>query len=198
MQCGSPTNELSLKRARAARKCHRPGRPWPVNALETLNVGRGRAHVGMSQMQRIIAWSRAFQKRSTRLQAVARQRRTGRGLPVPCLLLLLLIRGAPGMEENVHPEAVAHESSPVRAQAEKSVRLESASRECWSASYASHVIETAEEIHAWPPDRAHLVEKRKRDARVLNIYEGPTRSSSSSSGSRGESGRAGRQKGDGT
>jgi len=39
-----------------------------------------------------------------------------------------------------------------------------------------HSIELAEEIHGLEGQtQEHLIEKRKRDARVLNIYEGPMR-----------------------
>src|SRR6202011_5358042 len=55
----------------------------------------------------------------------------------------------------------------------KSVRLESAIAKMLVSELLHRVIEVAEDIHGLAGQtQLHLVEKRKRDARVLNIYEG--------------------------
>ena len=55
----------------------------------------------------------------------------------------------------------------------KSVRMESAIAKMLVSELLHRVIELAEEIHGLAGQtQLHLVEKRKRDARVLNIYEG--------------------------
>jgi len=55
----------------------------------------------------------------------------------------------------------------------KSVRMESAISKMLVSELLHHVIELAEDIHGLAGQtQLHLVEKRKRDARILNIYEG--------------------------
>src|SRR5439155_24166722 len=55
----------------------------------------------------------------------------------------------------------------------KSVRMESAISKMLVSELLHRVIEFAEEIHGLAGQtQQHLVEKRKRDARILNIYEG--------------------------
>src|SRR6202011_3748051 len=55
----------------------------------------------------------------------------------------------------------------------KSVRLESAIAKALVSESLHRIIELAEEVHGLAGQtQLHLVEKRKRDARVLNIYEG--------------------------
>src|SRR5262249_36520964 len=55
----------------------------------------------------------------------------------------------------------------------KSVRMESAIAKTLVSEMLQRLIETAEEIYGIAGQtRRHLIEKRKRDARVYNIYEG--------------------------
>src|SRR5262249_25955450 len=55
----------------------------------------------------------------------------------------------------------------------KSVRMESAISKMLVSEILHHIIELAEDIHGIAGQtELHLVEKRKRDARILNIYEG--------------------------
>src|SRR4029077_4692190 len=71
-------------------------------------------------------------------------------------------------------EAVAHEVIGRFEHPEtRSARLESAVAKMLVSELYQSLIETAEEIHGLAGQtQLHLVEKRKRDARVLNIYEG--------------------------
>src|SRR5436305_14941635 len=55
----------------------------------------------------------------------------------------------------------------------KSVRMESAIAKMLNSELLHRLIEWAEDIHGLEGQtQRHLVEKRKRDARILNIYEG--------------------------
>jgi electron transfer flavoprotein-quinone oxidoreductase len=157
-QLGSPTNELSLQAVRVPREnvIGLEGR-GQVNALETLNVGRaGLAMSAMCQMKTLIDWSRTFiQKKDV----------------IPDWAAWRLER----MEEDRFiAEALAHEViGRFEHKQTKSVRLESAIAKMLVSELLHRVIETAEEIHGLAGQtELHLVEKRKRDARVLNIYEG--------------------------
>ena len=158
-QCGSPTNELSLQAVRVPREnvVGLEGR-GQVNALETLNVGRaGLAMSAMCQMVRLSGWSRAFAKE-----------RYGE---IPAWIGWRLER----MEEvRFIAEAMAHEIiGRFEHKQTKSVRMESAIAKMLVSELFHHSIELAEEIHGLAGQtQLHLVEKRKRDARVLNIYEG--------------------------
>lgn len=157
-QLGSPTNELSLQAVRVPREnvIGLEGR-GQVNALETLNVGRaGLAMSAMCQMPRLIEWCRTF---SSPLSP-----------PAACVAWRLQ-----QMEELCFiSEALAYETiGRFEHKQTKSVRLESAIAKMLVSELLHQVIETAEEVHGLAGQtREHLVEKRKRDARVLNIYEG--------------------------
>jgi alkylation response protein AidB-like acyl-CoA dehydrogenase/flavin-dependent dehydrogenase/ferredoxin-like protein FixX len=158
-QNGSPTNELALQAVRVPREniIGLEGR-GQVNALETLNVGRaGLAMSAMSQMVRLCDWSRAFAKQ-----------RYG---DIPQWIAWRLERME---EERFIAEAVSYEIiGRFEHKQTKSVRMESAIAKMLVSELFHHSIEIAEEIHG--PDgqtQEHLIEKRKRDARVLNIYEG--------------------------
>jgi electron transfer flavoprotein-quinone oxidoreductase len=158
-QNGSPTNELSLQAVRV---------PWEnilglegrgqVNALETLNVGRaGLAMSAMTQMPGLTGAARAFAE--------------GMYGGVPGWVAWRLERMA---EHAFTAEALAHDIIGRFEHAEtKSVRLESAAAKMLVSELLHRVIEMAEEILG-PEGQTtlHLVEKRKRDARILNIYEG--------------------------
>ncbi|MBL8797609.1 MAG: acyl-CoA dehydrogenase family protein [Planctomycetia bacterium] len=158
-QCGSPTNELSLQAVRVPREnvIGIEGR-GQVNALETLNVGRaGLAMSAMAQMIGLIERSRAF----------AQARYDG----IPDWVAWRLQR----MEaERFTSEALAHEVvGRFEHKQTKSVRLESAIAKMLVSESLHRVIALAEDIHGLAGQtQEHLVEKRKRDARVLNIYEG--------------------------
>ncbi len=158
-QCGSPTNELSLQRVRVPREnvLGLEGR-GQVNALETLNVGRaGLAMSSMSQMLGLLAMSRAHAEKrpggitpaaAWRLQRMEEERFTAEALAFDII----------GRFE--HPQT-------------RSIRLESAIAKMYASEALHRVITLAEEIHgAAGQTQEHLVEKRRRDARVLNIYEG--------------------------
>jgi electron transfer flavoprotein-quinone oxidoreductase len=158
-QCGSPTNEVSLQAVRVPREnvLGLEGR-GQVNALETLNVGRaGLAMSAMTQMQGLIEQSRAFAQTAHgelpdwaawRIERMEDERFTAESLAwevIGCL---------------DHPEA-------------KSVRMESAIAKALVSESLHRVIALAEQIHGLAGQTEfHLVEKRKRDARVLTIYEG--------------------------
>jgi electron transfer flavoprotein-quinone oxidoreductase len=158
-QCGSPTNELSLQAVRVPREnvIGLEGR-GQVNALETLNVGRaGLAMSAMTQMHGLIEQSRAFAQSAHgeipdwvawRLERMEEERFTAEALAFEVI----------GRFE--HPQT-------------KSVRMESAISKALVSEALHRVIELAEEVHG-PAGQTQLrlVEKRKRDARVLNIYEG--------------------------
>jgi alkylation response protein AidB-like acyl-CoA dehydrogenase/electron transfer flavoprotein alpha subunit len=158
-QCGSPTNELALQSVRVPREnvLGLEGR-GQVNALETLNVGRaGLGMSAMAQMEALIAWSRAFVLRTYgeipdwaawRLRRMEEIRFTSEALAYEVI----------GRFE--HPQT-------------KSVRLESAVAKMLVSELLHQVIELAEDVHGLDGQtQHHLVEKRKRDARVLTIYEG--------------------------
>jgi electron transfer flavoprotein-quinone oxidoreductase len=158
-QCGSPTNELSLQSVRVPREnvIGLEGR-GQVNALETLNVGRaGLAMSAMAYMADLIDSARAF----------ARQVHG----EIPAWAAWRLERME---EERFIAEALAFEViGRFEHKDTKSVRLESAAAKMLVSELYQHLIETAEEIYGLPGQtEEHLVEKRKRDARVLNIYEG--------------------------
>jgi electron transfer flavoprotein-quinone oxidoreductase len=156
-QCGSPTNELSLQAVRVPSEniLGLEGR-GQVNALETLNVGRaGLAMTAMCQMAGIIAASR--------------ERHEGAALPPWVAWRLARME-----EDRFIVEALAHDViGRFEHKQTKSVRLESAVAKMLASEILHRLIETAEEIHGLAGQtEEHLLEKRKRDARVLNIYEG--------------------------
>jgi alkylation response protein AidB-like acyl-CoA dehydrogenase/flavin-dependent dehydrogenase/electron transfer flavoprotein alpha subunit/ferredoxin-like protein FixX len=158
-QLGSPTNELALQAVRVPREnvLGLEGR-GQVNALEALNVGRaGLAMTAMAQMAGLIERSRAF------AQAVYGA--------IPDWVSWRLQR----MEEDrFSAEALAHEVvGRFEHPQTKSVRMESAISKMLVTEWLHHVIELAEDIYGLSGQtQLHLVEKRKRDARVLTIYEG--------------------------
>jgi electron transfer flavoprotein-quinone oxidoreductase len=158
-QCGSPTNELSLQKVRVPREnvLGLEGR-GQVNALETLNVGRaGLAMSAMAQMPGLIDMSRTYA-----------QEAFGQ---VPDWVEWRLARMA---EDCFIAEALAHDViGRFEHPRTRSVRMESAIAKMLISELLHRVIETAEEVHGLAGQTTqHLVEKRKRDARVLTIYEG--------------------------
>jgi alkylation response protein AidB-like acyl-CoA dehydrogenase/flavin-dependent dehydrogenase/ferredoxin-like protein FixX len=158
-QLGSPTNELSLQSVRVPREnvIGLEGR-GQVNALETLNVGRaGLGMSAMAQMRGLIDASRAFAEKND--------------ASIPDWVDWRLQRME---EERFIAEAVAHEVIGRFEHAQtKSVRMESAIAKMVASELLHSVIELAEDVHGIAGQtQLHLVEKRKRDARILNIYEG--------------------------
>jgi alkylation response protein AidB-like acyl-CoA dehydrogenase/flavin-dependent dehydrogenase/ferredoxin-like protein FixX len=158
-QNGSPTNELSLQAVRVPREnlIGLEGR-GQVNALETLNVGRaGLAMSAMSQMIRLCTWSQEFA--------------AGQGESAFAWSACRLDRLE---EERFIAESLAYEIiGRFEHKGTKSVRMESAIAKMLASELFHHSIELAEEVHGLAGQtEEHLVEKRKRDARVLNIYEG--------------------------
>jgi electron transfer flavoprotein-quinone oxidoreductase len=162
-QLGSPTNELALQAVRVPREnvIGLEGR-GQVNALETLTVGRaGLGMSAMAQMIRLDGWARDF----------AAQRLAGSGGRVPDWAAWKLARLE---EDRFVSEAVAHEViGKFEHKGTKSIRLESAVSKMLVSELLHRIIETAEDVHGLEGQtERHLVEKRKRDARVLTIYEG--------------------------
>lgn len=158
-QLGSPTNELALQTVRVPREnvLGLEGR-GQVNALETLNVGRaGLAVSAMAQMAGLIERGRAVAQTTEgtippwvawRLQRMEEERFTAEALALEIV----------GRFE--HPQTT-------------SVRMESAIVKMLVSELLHGMIERSEDIYGLPGQTLrHLVEKRKRDARILNIYEG--------------------------
>jgi electron transfer flavoprotein-quinone oxidoreductase len=158
-QLGSPTNELSLEAVRVPREnlLGIEGR-GQVNALETLNVGRaGLATSCVAQMTGLIEQS----------QAVALERHG----QVPHWVEWRLARME---EDHFIAAAVAYEViGRFDHPGTKSVRMESAIAKMLGSELLHEVIELSEEVLG-PAGQTqiYLTEKRKRDARILNIYEG--------------------------
>ncbi len=158
-QCGSPTNELSLQAVRVPREnvLGLEGR-GQVNALETLNVGRaGLAMSAMAQMKGLVESSRSYARATYG--------------DLPDWVRWRLER----MEEiRFTAEAVANEViGRFEHRGTRSEGMETAISKMLVSEALHTIIELAEEIHGLPGQtQLYLVEKRKRDARILNIYEG--------------------------
>jgi alkylation response protein AidB-like acyl-CoA dehydrogenase len=189
-QCGSPTNELSLQAVRVPREnvLGLEGR-GQVNALETLNVGRaGLAMSAMAQMRGLIDSSRDFirglriEVRGSRIEIAETEKEiltSGSFDPRSSILDPRIPDWAAWRlqrmeEDRFTAEALAHDViGRFEHPQTKSVRMESAITKMVVSELLHQVIETAEDIHGLAGQTtAHLVEKRKRDARILNIYEG--------------------------
>ncbi|GIW79425.1 MAG: hypothetical protein KatS3mg105_1232 [Gemmatales bacterium] len=159
-QNGSPTNELSLQAVRVPREnmigLEARGQ---VNALETLNVGRaGLAMSAMTQMGGLI----------DDCLAIARKKH-GDTLPAWVRWRIERMRMDRFISEALAHETVGRFEHPQT----RSVRMESAIAKMLVSELLHEVIELAEDIHGLEGQtQLHFVEKRKRDARVLNIYEG--------------------------
>jgi electron transfer flavoprotein-quinone oxidoreductase len=158
-QLGSPTNELSLQAVRVPREnvMGIEGR-GQVNALETLNAGRGGISTSaMADMEGLINNARLYARHTYGT--------------IPGWVQWRLDR----MEENRFSiEALAYEIvGRFEHPGTKSLRLDSAMAKMLATELLHQLIEWAEEIYGIVGQtRLHLVEKRKRDARILNIYEG--------------------------
>ncbi|HMP03214.1 MAG TPA: acyl-CoA dehydrogenase family protein [Gemmatales bacterium] len=156
-QNGSPTNELALQAVRVPKEAvlGLEGR-GQVNALETLNVGR--AGLSMSSVS---------QMRSVQELSAARVEELGR----PAWAAWRLERIA---AETFIAEATAFFVIGLfEHSAMQSVRIESAAAKMLVGELLHSTIEWAEEIFGRSGQtQQHLIEKRKRDARIVNLYEG--------------------------
>jgi electron transfer flavoprotein-quinone oxidoreductase len=158
-QRGSPTNELGLTSVRVPREnvIGIEGR-GQVNALETLNVGRlGLCVSAVSMMAKIVEQTRAFilDHKLDKEQWV------------------LEILG--GMATELYAtESLAYELiGRADHHGTKSVRTESAIGKYYASEALHRTIRAAERIMGIEAcTQMHELEKHRRDARVLNIYEG--------------------------
>jgi len=154
-QRGSPTNELSLTGVRVPREniIGIEGR-GQVNALETLNVGRlGLCVSAVAMMAKVVEQTRAF----------AQERAVD----------------AAGILGEMAAELYATESLAYELigrsdhHGTKSVRTESAIGKYYASEALHRCLRNAERVFGIEgATQWHELEKHRRDARVLNIYEG--------------------------
>jgi electron transfer flavoprotein-quinone oxidoreductase len=153
-QKGSPTNELAIDRVRVPRECvigyegH-----GQVNALETLNVGRcGLAVAGVVMARRLLAEARAALPEGEAADRVLAEA-AARVFSTESLCYHLI-----GRFDNHHT---------------RSVRMESAVAKYVSSEMFHECLDRIEPLLG-PVAQTQdlLVEKMRRDARILNIYEG--------------------------
>ncbi len=158
-QRGSPTNELGLTSVRVPREnvIGIEGR-GQVNALETLNVGRmGLCVSAVSMMTKIVEQTRAFVKERELDKEEWVQQILG------------------GMATELYAiESLAYELiGRADHHGTKSVRTESAIGKYYASEALHRTIRSAEKILGIEGcTQMHELEKHRRDARVLNIYEG--------------------------
>lgn len=158
-QRGSPTNELGLTSVRVPREnvIGIEGR-GQVNALETLNVGRlGLCVSAVSMMAKIVEQTRAFI--------------LDHKLDKEEWVLNILS----GMATELYAtESLAYELiGRADHHGTKSVRTESAIGKYYASEALHRTIRAAERIMGIEGcTQMHELEKHRRDARVLNIYEG--------------------------
>lgn len=158
-QRGSPTNELGLTSVRVPREnvIGIEGR-GQVNALETLNVGRlGLCVSAVSMMAKIVEQTRAFILEHKLVKEE----------------WVLDILG--GMATELYAtESLAYELiGRADHHGTKSVRTESAIGKYYASEALHRTIRAAERIMGIEGcTQMHELEKHRRDARVLNIYEG--------------------------
>jgi electron transfer flavoprotein-quinone oxidoreductase len=158
-QRGSPTNELGLTSVRAPREniIGIEGR-GQVNALEALNVGRmGLCVSAVSMMAKIVEQTRTFV--------------TEHELEKEEWVLQIL----GGMATELYAtESLAYELiGRADHHGTKSVRTESAIGKYYASEALHRTIRSAEKILGIEGcTQLHELEKHRRDARVLNIYEG--------------------------
>ncbi len=179
-QRGSPTNELSLTGVRVPRECiiGIRGR-GQVNALETLNTGRaGLAVSTRSTIQEMMEDLVDFFGGGGGSEAAPGQVEQVEQGPYPRQSTppTVLQRYWAGrlMEELVSSAAVAYEliglfDHPLT----KDVRMESAIGKYYNSESEHDGIEWMERLRGLDGlTHRHRIEKTRRDARVLNIYEG--------------------------
>jgi electron transfer flavoprotein-quinone oxidoreductase len=158
-QRGSPTNELGLTSVRVPREnvIGIEGR-GQVNALETLNVGRaGLCVSAVAMTAKIVEQTRTF----------AREHKLDKEEWVQQLI------GEMTMELYA-AESLAYELiGRFDHHGTKSVRTESAIGKYYASEVLHRVIRAAEKVLGIEGcTQMHELEKHRRDARVLNIYEG--------------------------
>ncbi len=158
-QRGSPTNELGLTSVRVPREnvIGIEGR-GQVNALETLNVGRmGLCVSAVAMMAKIVEQTRAFVK----------ERELDKEEWVQQILGEMAT-------ELYATESLAYELiGRADHHGTKSVRTESAIGKYYASEALHRTIRAAEKILGIEGcTQLHELEKHRRDARVLNIYEG--------------------------
>jgi alkylation response protein AidB-like acyl-CoA dehydrogenase/flavin-dependent dehydrogenase/electron transfer flavoprotein alpha subunit/ferredoxin-like protein FixX len=155
-QCGSPTNELSFDAVRVPREnvLGLEGR-GQVNALETLNLGRaGIAMSSLASLQTVVQVCR------TRPHGPASE---AGDLSDPELATLEYLA------ESVAFDLVGKLEHPQT----RSLRMEASIAKLLVTELLHEAIERAEDLLGLPGQtQEHVIEKRKRDARVLTIYEG--------------------------
>jgi len=155
-QCGSPTNELSIQSLRVPREnvLGLEGR-GQVNALETLNLGR--AGIAMSSLASL----------QTVVQACGRVNADDTSSDHSGRLAQLA-------ENQFIAEALAFELvGRLEHEQTRSLRIEASIAKFLVTELLHETIELAEDVHGLPGQtQDYVIEKRKRDARVLNIYEG--------------------------
>ncbi len=158
-QRGSPTNELGLTSVRVPREniIGIEGR-GQVNALETLNVGRlGLCVSAVSMMTKIFEQTHTFIKEHYLEKN-------------PHAFAML----GPMAAELYATESLAYELiGRADHHGTKSVRTESAIGKYYASEALHRTIRSAEKIMGIEGcTQMHELEKHRRDARVLNIYEG--------------------------
>ncbi|HUJ11407.1 MAG TPA: acyl-CoA dehydrogenase family protein [Verrucomicrobiae bacterium] len=158
-QRGSPTNELGLTGVRVPREnvIGIEGR-GQVNALETLNVGRmGLCVSAVSMMAKIVDQTHTFVKERGLDQEEWVQQILGE--------MAVELYGIESLAYELIGRADHHGT--------KSVRTESAIGKYYASEALHRTIRSAERILGIEGcTQMHELEKHRRDARVLNIYEG--------------------------
>jgi electron transfer flavoprotein-quinone oxidoreductase len=158
-QRGSPTNELGLTSVRVPREnvIGIEGR-GQVNALETLNVGRmGLCVSAVAMMAKIVEQTRAFVKEHGLDKEEWVQQIIGE--------MAVELYGIESLAYELIGRADHHGT--------KSVRTESAIGKYYASEALHRTIRSAERILGIEGcTQLHELEKHRRDARVLNIYEG--------------------------
>ncbi|HEX9700679.1 MAG TPA: acyl-CoA dehydrogenase family protein, partial [Acidobacteriota bacterium] len=172
-QRGSPTNELSLTGVRVPRECIIGFRGrGQVNALETLNAGRtGLAVTTRSTIQEMIEDALDFLGSETEGQDVPAGRYPRQQGPPTPLQVFWMGRLT---EELMTTAALSNEliglfDHPLT----RDTRMESAIGKYYGSEAEHEGIDWMERLRGLDGQtHRHRIEKTRRDARVLNIYEG--------------------------
>ena len=168
-QRGSPTNELSLNGVRVPRECIIGFRGrGQVNALETLNTGRtGLAVTTRSGIQELLEDGEAFLG-GTRDPAYPFPLQQSAATPLQSYWMGRVT------EELVATAAIANELIGLFDHPKtKGVRMESAIGKYYGSEAEHDAIDWMERLRGLDGQtHRHRIEKTRRDARILNIYEG--------------------------